>query len=173
MDKNIYKLGVQIRGASHTALQGITLTPGDEAKLTRDYPDVFPKGIESTVDLSSIARRADPIGTGPGRSLIALNELAKRYLGRQLEKGEVRSGNWSKRLDAKQIKCEWKKCTRRKGSALKSDAANDVVSSVEIYKALLKVARTNEIDIDLKDLVGGDAWPAAAGDGHIDINQRV
>jgi hypothetical protein len=38
---------------------------------------------------------------------------------------------------------------------LTPDAANDVASSIEIYKALLKVARSNNINIDLADFTAG------------------
>lgn len=87
-DPSICKTGVQVRG--------------DGQKLLRD----FPKGIRSLLELSYIARKVDPINTGPGAMLIALARLGRAYLGAEIDKDKnVRMGNWAKRLDALQIKC--------------------------------------------------------------------
>ena len=91
-DPSIYKLGVHSRG--------------DGAKLLRDYPEAFPKGIASLFELSKLARKADPVGTGPGAKLIALAKLVSAYLHKQLPKGAIRSSNWSLVLNKQQINCE-------------------------------------------------------------------
>lgn len=43
----------------------------------------------------------------PGRALIKLARLSRRYLGRELEKGEERMSNWELYLSYKQRGCEW------------------------------------------------------------------
>ena len=91
-DPTIYKTGVQIRG--------------DGLKLLRDFPEAFPTGLTSLLELSHLARRVDPIGTGPGAHLISLANLGRAYMGREIDKDSgVRKGDWTKRLDAKQIDC--------------------------------------------------------------------
>lgn len=89
---SIYKLGVQING--------------DGQKILRERPRSFPVGIASLLELSHLARKADPMGTGPGRVLIALAKLVARYLQKRLPKGSVRSSNWSLALSEEQIECE-------------------------------------------------------------------
>ncbi|WWD09843.1 hypothetical protein V865_007971 [Kwoniella europaea PYCC6329] len=122
----IYKLGVQVRG--------------DGQKLLRDFPQHFTStsssdiGIKGLLELSFLARGVDPIGTGPGNSLIGLSRLAERYLGKRLDKSlDVRKGNWFERLDQKQ----------------KDYAANDVYASLQIYKSLRRIAEDNEFEVDL------------------------
>ena len=48
-------------------------------------------------------------------------------------------------------------CVHQGLESLTVDAANDIASSIEIYKALLKVARSNSINIDLENIAGGRA----------------
>ncbi|WVQ69784.1 uncharacterized protein L199_008004 [Kwoniella botswanensis] len=122
----IYKLGVQVRG--------------DGQKLLRDFPQHFTStsssdmGIKGLLELSFLARGVDPIGTGPGNSLIGLSRLAERYLGKRLDKSlDVRKGNWFERLDQKQ----------------KDYAANDVYASLQIYKSLRRIAEDNESEVSL------------------------
>jgi hypothetical protein len=80
---------------------------GDGQKILRDYPDAFPQGIASLLELSHLARKADPINTGPGGTLISLANLTKEYLGRELDKDSaVRKGAWMDKLNTKQIECE-------------------------------------------------------------------
>jgi hypothetical protein len=43
---------------------------------------------------------------GSGRQLIALAKLVRRYLGRELAKGEERTSNWDQKLTQAQIHCE-------------------------------------------------------------------
>jgi hypothetical protein len=73
-------------------------------KLSRDFPGLLPSGL---LDLSHVAREMDPVGCGPGKSLISLNNLAKAYLRCQLDKGDVRKSDWSKDLDADQQECQF------------------------------------------------------------------
>jgi hypothetical protein len=81
---------------------------GDAQKLRRDYPEAFPKGIASLLELSSMARKADPVTTGPGSVLISLANLTREYLGRELDKeSSVRKGDWMDSLNRKQIDCEY------------------------------------------------------------------
>ncbi|OCF71585.1 hypothetical protein I204_07643 [Kwoniella mangroviensis CBS 8886] len=122
----IYKLGVQVRG--------------DGQKLLRDFPQHFistsssDMGIKGLLELSFLARGVDPIGTGPGNSLISLSRLAERYLGKRLDKSlDVRKGNWFERLDQKQ----------------KDYAANDVYASLQICKSLRRIAEENNFGVDL------------------------
>ncbi|WWD01101.1 hypothetical protein V866_008039 [Kwoniella sp. B9012] len=122
----IYKLGVQVRG--------------DSQKLLRDFPQHFTStsssdmGMKGLLELSFLARGVDPIGTGPGNSLIGLSRLAERYLGKRLDKSlDVRKGNWFERLDQKQ----------------KDYAANDVYASLQIYKSLRRIAEDNEFEVNL------------------------
>lgn len=91
-----------------TKLQLIKALPnlGDGLKLLRDFPKTFPTGISSLLELSHLARRVDPIGTGPGAQLISLANLGRAYLGREIDKDSgVRKGDWMRRLDSKQIDC--------------------------------------------------------------------
>ncbi|WVW82806.1 hypothetical protein I302_104817 [Kwoniella bestiolae CBS 10118] len=131
----IYKLGVQVRG--------------DGQKLLRDFPQHFTPstsacsssetipyevGIKGLLELSYLARGVDPIGTGPGSTLIGLAALSQRYLRKQLDKSnDVRKGNWVEVLDQKQ----------------KDYAANDVYASLQIYKSLRRMAQENNFEVNL------------------------
>lgn len=91
-DRTKYKLGVQVAG--------------DGKKLVRDFTfadDEHPKGL---LELSWIARKVDPLVTGPGSQLISLAKLSKMYLGHELDKGAVRISDWSKELSKAQRECE-------------------------------------------------------------------
>jgi len=97
---------VQVRGELFLTDTRSSLTQGDGLKLIRDYPGVFPEGISSLLELSSMARAADPIGTGPGKTMIGLARLVRWCTGKELQKGDVRTGDWSKKLDQQQVECE-------------------------------------------------------------------
>ncbi len=112
-DPSIIKLGVQVRGELSPSLCVVFTSrvfknnlpsTGDGQKLSRDFDDLLPNGL---LDLSHLARRVDPLGCGPGNQLISLANLSKAYLGRDLDKGDVRMSDWSRNLDKKQIDCEW------------------------------------------------------------------
>jgi hypothetical protein len=90
--RSIYKTGVQVAG--------------DGKKLVRDFkfePNAHPKGL---LELSWIARKVDPLVTGPGSMLISLANLSKMYLRHELDKGAVRISDWSKELSRAQRECE-------------------------------------------------------------------
>jgi ribonuclease D len=88
-DPKIYKLGVNVIG--------------DAQKLVRDYGNVYTRGI---LDLSDIARTVDAENCKPGSSKIALAKLCEQYIGCELDKGAVRTSNWSHRLTGAQMDCE-------------------------------------------------------------------
>jgi hypothetical protein len=80
----------------------------DGLKLSRDFPDSFPTGVHGLLELTHVARRVDPIGTGPGGALISLANLAKAYLGHELPKPkDVRRSSWLGVLDSQQLECAW------------------------------------------------------------------
>ncbi|WWC89824.1 uncharacterized protein L201_004752 [Kwoniella dendrophila CBS 6074] len=131
---SVYKLGVQVKG--------------DGLKLLRDFPNHFTSpsstseesnptadpGLKGLLELSFLARGIDPIGTGPGSALISLAALTQRYVGKQLEKDkDVRRSNWFSILGQKQ----------------RDYAANDVYASIQIYKALRRIAEENNFKVDL------------------------
>ncbi|WVF71922.1 hypothetical protein IAT40_006732 [Kwoniella sp. CBS 6097] len=141
-DPQIYKLGVQVKG--------------DGQKLLRDFPNHFhfapqPNADSSTIEtpspsasrnigpaglleLSFLARAVDPIGTGPGTTLISLANLTKSYLGRELTKpAKVRRGNWFEALDQE----------------ARDYAANDVYAALQIYNTLMASAKEQDFTPDL------------------------
>ena len=111
---------------------------GDGYKLIRDFPQQFQDaGITSLLELSYLARRVDPIGTGPGGTLISLAKLCKAYLELELDKDpDVRASNWKAALKPKQIEC---KCIySRNPPDNRPDAANDVFAGLQIYDSLVR-----------------------------------
>lgn len=74
--------------------------------MLRDHGKQFPKGIASLLELSSMARRAEPILLGPGNVLISLAKLIAAFLGKNLSKGSARTSNWAKPLKPIQVECE-------------------------------------------------------------------
>ncbi|ORX33838.1 ribonuclease H-like domain-containing protein [Kockovaella imperatae] len=119
-DPKIFKTGVAIRN--------------DGNKLLRDYPEAFPQGIASLLELSLLARRADPLNTGPGRTLIGLAKLVASYLHRHLDKDQdVRGSNWMLPL------------TRERATY----AANDVHAGMHLYHAFRRLAKQNDVPVDL------------------------
>lgn len=80
---------------------------GDGNKLFKDFPLAFPQGITNLLELTNVARRADPVGMGPGATLVSLANLSKRYLGKELAKeDDVRKSNWQSTLTGEQRECE-------------------------------------------------------------------
>ncbi|EJT51209.1 hypothetical protein A1Q1_07593 [Trichosporon asahii var. asahii CBS 2479] len=69
----------------------------DGNKLWRDF-GVPTAGL---LELSAVARHVDS-ARWPDKGLISLARLAAAYLGADLDKGDVRTGDWSARLDAEQ-----------------------------------------------------------------------
>ncbi|KAK8869540.1 hypothetical protein IAR55_000106 [Kwoniella newhampshirensis] len=135
-DPSIYKLGVQVKG--------------DGLKLLRDFPGHFgpssssntPHGSEpqenrgpsSLLELSYLARAVDPIGTGPGNTLIKLSTLCSAYLGKELDKSDdVRRGNWFSVL----------------GQRERDYAANDVYSSIQIFHKLRSLGEERGVSLNL------------------------
>ncbi|RSH93841.1 hypothetical protein EHS25_006490 [Saitozyma podzolica] len=119
-DPKIYKAGVNSKN--------------DGLKLSRDFPDSFPTGVHGLLELTHVARRVDPIGTGPGGALISLANLAKAYLGHELPKPkDVRRSSWLGVLDSQQLEY----------------AANDVVAGLHIFLRLQALAQDQQIQIDL------------------------
>ncbi|CED83038.1 Predicted 3'-5' exonuclease [Phaffia rhodozyma] len=84
-DPNRIKVGVNIRG--------------DALKLKRDF-GVFVRGF---VDISHLARSVDPIRTGPGKTIISLQNLTNYYITRYLPKSAIRTSNWTKPLSQEAI----------------------------------------------------------------------
>jgi hypothetical protein len=81
--------------------------PGDGLKLHRDFPNAFPLGLTNLLELTYVARKVDPIGTGPGSGLISLANLCLEYTGKQLKKeNDVRKSNWIADLNDDQKDCE-------------------------------------------------------------------
>lgn len=93
-DPDISKVGVAIGG--------------DAQKLLRDFPNEFPDGVRGILELTKVARKVDPINTGPGARLISLANLCGAYLGKSLSKeSTVRGSDWSTTLSDVQKACEW------------------------------------------------------------------
>lgn len=79
----------------------------DGYKLIRDYPDAFPKGMKSLLELSRMARHVDPILTGPGNGVIAFAKLVRAYLDQVMPKDpDVRCNGWMTKLTKVQVDCE-------------------------------------------------------------------
>lgn len=124
---------------------------GDGQKLARDSKGALL--CNGLLELNTLARNIDPVGCGPGAALISLANLSKAYLCRELDKGAVRRSDWSKRLTPAQKSCgcgcvsiDFPQLMR---ATCRSDAANDVYASFLIYKALIKLASENELDMDV------------------------
>ena len=92
-DPKIFKLGVNVIGDAH--------------KLAKEN-SVYTQGI---LDLSDIARSVDAENCRAWGK-IALAKLCAQYLGFELRKGAVRTSNWAKKLDQKQMDC---RCSRWTG----------------------------------------------------------
>jgi ribonuclease D len=88
-DQKIFKLGVNVIG--------------DAQKLVRENA-IYTQGI---LDLSDIARAVDAENCRPGSAKIALAKLCAQYIGFELDKGAVRTSNWSKKLSQEQMNCKW------------------------------------------------------------------
>lgn len=111
------------------------------------------------IELTHLARQADPQGTEGVGSFIALAKQTEMYLGYTLPKGSVRTSNWSATLDRGQQECELDHvgCSVRKGNLLNlaivvlgfTDAANDVYSTMLIYQRLKELALERCIPFDL------------------------
>lgn len=72
-------------------------------------------GVQSTalVELGAMALQADPVTSGSmeegrtHRSIVGLQETARRYLGKYLRKGSVRTQNWDKEdLGSEMLECQ-------------------------------------------------------------------
>ncbi|GLB40022.1 putative 3'-5' exonuclease [Lyophyllum shimeji] len=100
----------------------------DGRKLFRDY-GILAKNL---VELGALAAVADPTSETK-RKIISLAKLTEKYCGKTLEKGNVRTGNWEAPLTQRQL----------------AYAANDVHSSLMIYKRLLALAEEHSITLDL------------------------
>ncbi|WVQ98983.1 hypothetical protein IAU59_006115 [Kwoniella sp. CBS 9459] len=147
-DPKIYKLGVQVKGDGQKLLRdfpnhfALPLPPVDpalrdataterSASVISSSHNVGPAGL---LELSYLARAVDPIGTGPGTTLISLANLTKSYLGKQLAKpAKVRRGNWFEALDQE----------------ARDYAANDVYAAVQIYNTLMDFAKEQDFSPNL------------------------
>ncbi|KAK4056677.1 hypothetical protein OIO90_002229 [Microbotryomycetes sp. JL221] len=123
-DDSIIKLGVQIAG--------------DARKLIRDF-GVHSRGL---LDLSNVARLVDGERYVARRGLIGLQELVGTYLDKYLDKGDVRTSQWTRALDSEQ----------------QSYAGNDVYSSLQVYKALQMLAKPEH---DISKLASNDPSTAS------------
>ncbi|OCF36393.1 hypothetical protein I316_01641 [Kwoniella heveanensis BCC8398] len=151
LDPKIYKLGVQVKGDGqkllrdfpiHFALPPAHLNPSSSTEQDGSKPAtsssprspsaaVGPAGL---LELSYLARAVDPIGTGPGTTLISLANLTKSYLGKELAKpAKVRRGNWFEALDQE----------------AKEYAANDVYAALQIFNTLMASAKEQDFTPDL------------------------
>ncbi|KAF8153264.1 ribonuclease H-like domain-containing protein [Crassisporium funariophilum] len=119
----------------------------DGNKLFRDY------GILSNnlVELGALALVADPSGTERSktkRKIVSLAKLVQWYCSKTLEKGDERTSNWEMELSKQQLHY----------------AANDVHSSLVVYKNMCDLARIHEIDLDKQSnlFTSSVSWPAPA-----------
>lgn len=111
--EKMFKVGVNIRGMSPSVQLHLACFPlmtsrydllGDARKISRDYPYVQPR---SMLDLSFLARVADPENCGNSSSLISLARLTRGYVGCDLNKDNgVRKSDWSLNLTPEQQECE-------------------------------------------------------------------
>ncbi|KAF5384061.1 hypothetical protein D9615_003145 [Tricholomella constricta] len=99
----------------------------DGKKLFRDY-GILAKNL---VELGAVASAVDPSNVSK-RKIVSLAKLTERYCGKTLEKGLERMGNWEAPLD--QLQLEY--------------AANDVHSSLMIYRRLQALAEKHDIVLD-------------------------
>ena len=85
----------------------VTLPPGDAKRLYTDHKIKS----QNLVELSWLSRQADAKllrcgGKSTTRTLISLQSLIATYLGRDLVKNPVRTGNWELMLNEEQLTCE-------------------------------------------------------------------
>ncbi|KAF8207254.1 ribonuclease H-like domain-containing protein [Mycena galopus ATCC 62051] len=109
----------------------------DAKKLFKDY-GVMMAGL---VELGALARQADPPSLdakvwGPGRKLVALAKLVERYLQKRLRKeDDVRMSNWEDpALEKNERQIEY--------------AANDAYCGLQVYNALVALAKANDIPLE-------------------------
>lgn len=114
----------------------------DGNKLWRDF-GVPTAGL---LELSAVARHVDS-ARWPDKGLISLARLAAAYLGADLDKGDVRTGDWSARLDAEQV----------------SYAANDAFAGRLIYDALLKRGRETDTTLYIGNMCASVGCEQTAG----------
>lgn len=113
----------------------------DGTKLWRD----FGVPCAGLLELSAVARHVDPV-RWPNKGLISLARLSAAYLGADLDKGSVRTGDWSARLDAEQV----------------SYAANDAFAGRLIYDALLKRGRETDTTLYIGNMCASVGCEAKA-----------
>ena len=68
----------------------------------------------------------------------------------QVEKGDERVSNWELNLSTRQIDCEFYLPYANSNQFNFLDAANDVHSSMEVYKRLCDIAQLNAITLEDK-----------------------
>lgn len=113
----------------------------DGTKLWRD----FGVPCAGLLELSAVARHVDP-ARWPNKGLISLARLSAAYLGADLDKGSVRTGDWSARLDAEQV----------------SYAANDAFAGRLIYDALLRRGRETDTTLYIGNMCASVGCEAKA-----------
>lgn len=101
LDSNQASIGIGVRSNDTTSSASANRS-GETPDLSGEdfIPDEDITGISKSKGKSSATKYVRPKG------IIALARLARRYLGRELDKGPVRLSNWDKILSADQKYCE-------------------------------------------------------------------
>ncbi|KAJ3556537.1 hypothetical protein NP233_g11955 [Leucocoprinus birnbaumii] len=155
-DRNGLVLVVQVNGMRRfpERLQALIENPkipkvgvnilNDGKKLFRDY-GIMAKNL---VELGSVALVVDPSPIS-NRKIVSLAKLVERYCGKMLDKGPERTSNWEEPLTIPQTEY----------------AANDAHSSLEVYKELLNLAKTNSCSLEngSAQFTSEVTWSNAAG----------
>jgi hypothetical protein len=111
-------------------------------KLFRDY------GIlaSNLVELGALACQVDgKFASMFNRPIVSLAKVVSYCLHKTLDKGPVRTSDWSKDLTRAQMKCTYgQRSNERRGPSHGTvDASNDVHSGLVVYKSLMKTARSS------------------------------
>jgi hypothetical protein len=119
--------------------------PGDAKNLHADHKIK----VQNLVELSWLSRQADAKllrcgGKSNARTLISLQKLTAAYLGRDLVKSPVRTGNWELMLDEEQLTCEFRVASFLSHFSHATDAANDAHCAVTLYHHLMALAKAEK-----------------------------
>lgn len=110
LDSSRASIGVGISKSSDS-LTGVPaefseiLEFGSEGEVADESDPIASKGGKSNANVKGNASTGECIR--PGKVLISLARLVRRYLGRELAKGDERTSNWDMDLSLKQRQCEY------------------------------------------------------------------
>ena len=113
-------------------------------KLFRDY------GIlaSNLVELGALACQVDEnFASTFNRPIVSLVKVVSYCLRKTLDKGPVRTSDWSKDLTREQMKCTYSVRVSLREVMISRiiDASNDVHSGMMVYRSLMKTARSSRV----------------------------